>query len=85
MRFDPSVVVRRLAAAGLVVCGTLTATPHAAAQFDPARVSREAPPVAARFPDPPVAYPTPAFAAGRADLCAVARPHLSLAPSSRIP
>ena len=68
MRFDPSVVVRRLAAAGLVVCGTLTAPPHAAAQFDPARVSREAPPVAARFPDPPVAYPTPAFAEGRADL-----------------
>lgn len=63
-----SVVVRRLVAAGLVVCGTLAAPPHAAAQFDPARVSREAAPVAARFPDPAIGYPTPAFTPGRADL-----------------
>ncbi|MFN7979059.1 MAG: M14 family metallocarboxypeptidase [Vicinamibacterales bacterium] len=63
-----SVVVRRLLAAGLVVCGTLAGPPRAAAQFDPARVTREAAPVAARFADPPVAYPTPAFTPGRTDL-----------------
>ena len=61
-------IVRRLVAAGLVVCGTVATASRAVAQFDPARVTGEAPAVAARFPDPPLAYPTPAFTAGRLDL-----------------
>jgi Zinc carboxypeptidase len=39
----------------------------APAGFDPARASVEAPAVAARFPDPVVAYDTPGFRAGRVD------------------
>jgi predicted deacylase len=38
-----------------------------AARYDPEKVYREAPAVAARYPDPAVAYPTPAFAPGKAD------------------
>lgn len=43
----------------------LVATP-AAAQFNPTRVQREADPVAARFPDPPVRYETPGLRTERA-------------------
>lgn len=52
-----------------VLCGALAAGgSRAGAQFDPARVTPEPAAVAARFPDPPVTYPTPAFAAGRTTL-----------------
>ncbi len=47
--------------------GTALAPVAAQAQFDPARVTREPPAVAARFADPDVRYPTPAFLAGRTD------------------
>lgn len=58
---------RRLACAALA--GALAAGGiRAGAQFDPARATPEPPAVAARFPDPPAAYPTPAFAAGRTTL-----------------
>ena len=58
---------RRLACAALA--GALAAGGiRAGAQFDPARVTPEPPAVAARFPEPSVAYPTPAFAAGRTTL-----------------
>jgi len=42
----------------------LSASP-ATAQFDPAKAYREAPAVAARYPDPTVDYDTPALGAGR--------------------
>src|SRR5437763_17032863 len=44
----------------------LLATSPATAQFDPAKVYKEAPAVAARYPDPAVDYDTPALAPGRA-------------------
>jgi hypothetical protein len=46
---------------------TLTIVAPAAARFDPARVAVESAAVAARFPDPAVAYDTPGFRAGRDD------------------
>src|SRR5262245_13313612 len=48
----------------------LTLVLHASAgpaQFDPAKVMREAGPVAQRFPDPAVQYSTPGFRPGRED------------------
>ena len=58
---------RRLAFA-LLVCALGAGAVRAGAQFDPARVTPEPPAVAARFPDPAITYPTPAFAAGRTTL-----------------
>ena len=55
MTFGPSVIVRRFVAAGLVVYSTLAAAPHATAPFDSSTVSRDAPAVAARVADRPVA------------------------------
>ncbi len=52
------------ALAGALAAGSIRAD----AQFDQARVTPEPPAVAARFPDPAVTYPTPAFAAGRTTL-----------------
>jgi len=54
---------RWLAAALLLAAATA-----AQAQFDPSKAQREPAAVAARFPDPDVSYPTPAFRAGRTDL-----------------
>lgn len=45
----------------------VVATTPTQAQFDPARVTREAPAVAARFADPAVSYPTPSLRPGRQD------------------
>lgn len=49
-----------------LLAALLCAAP-AAAQFDPAKVTRESPAVAARFPDPAVRYDTPSLREGRAD------------------
>ena len=58
MSYPRSVILAALAA---------LAAGAAAAGFDPAKVAIEPAPVAARFPDPPVTYDTPAFAAGKSD------------------
>ena len=47
------------------VLAVVAANAHAA--FDPAKASVESPAVAARYPDPDVAYATPGFTAGRPD------------------
>jgi zinc carboxypeptidase len=58
---------RSCATRGLALAIALAASIPAAAQFDPAREYTEAPAVAARYPDPALLLPTPAFAAGKAD------------------
>jgi Zinc carboxypeptidase len=50
----------------VALCLLGTAVP-AYAQFDPAKVLREPPAVAARFPDPAVSYPTPSLRPDRTD------------------
>jgi hypothetical protein len=56
-----------LMAAVAALAATMAAT-GAFAQLDPAKLLREAPEVAARYPDPPLRYETPAFRDGRSDL-----------------
>jgi hypothetical protein len=56
-----------LALACAIGVAVLIFTGLADAHFDPARVAVEPPAVAARFPDPTVAYDTPGFRAGRDD------------------
>ena len=54
----------------LIVLATLALAGHAAtvrALYDPAKEYVETPAVAARYPDPPVDIPTPAFIPGRTD------------------
>jgi hypothetical protein len=55
---------RGLLVAALVLAG---AAPTAHALYDPAKEYVETPPVAARYPDPPIDIPTPAFKPGRTD------------------
>jgi len=57
----------RYSLACVLGAATLTIVAPAAARFDPARVAVESAAVAARFPDPAVAYDTPGFRAGRDD------------------
>src|SRR5450755_1859366 len=57
----------RYSLAYVLGAATLTIVAPAAARFDPARVAVESAAVAARFPDPAVAYDTPGFRAGRDD------------------
>ena len=54
---------RNILAAGLVVA----LGGAALAQFKPESASRESPAVAEHYPDPQVAFTTPAFAPGKAD------------------
>ena len=60
------------------------------AEFDPSSALMEAPGVSARYPDPPIAYATPAFATGKqgftsqAELMAFLRSLLSQAPLMRL-
>lgn len=56
----------------LAFLAALLAATGAVAQFDPAKVVREAPDVAARYPDPPLRYDTPAFREGRTDFTSLA-------------
>ena len=61
MRARQSVLLSfALATVGLLI-------PTARAAFDPAKMDKEAPAVAAHFPDPDVSYDTPAFAPGKQD------------------
>ena len=64
--FSPHPPNRLTLACALGVAALVIAGP-AAARFDSARVSVEAPAVAARFPDPAVNYDTPGFRVGRDD------------------
>ena len=57
----------RAVVAWTIGVAALTSSAPALARFDPTRVAVEAPAVAARFPDPAVAYETPGFRAGRDD------------------
>jgi len=49
----------------LLLLAAVAAGSPAWAEFDPVKAYREASAVAARYPDPSVSYPTPAFAAGK--------------------
>jgi hypothetical protein len=50
-----------------VVSALAVSSAAALAQFDPAKIAREAEPVAQRFPDPDVRHDTPGFRPGRQD------------------
>jgi hypothetical protein len=60
-------LAHRLAFACALGVAAFMITGPAAARFESARVAIEAPAVAARFPDPAIAYDTPGFRVGRDD------------------
>ena len=86
---DISMLRHSLIRAGIAAAiATVPATGFA--EFDPSSALVEAPGVAARYPDPPTAYATPAFATGKQDFTSQAelmtflRSLASQAPSMRL-
>jgi len=63
----PGPSARKAAPAACALIALIALEPEALARFDPGKVYREAPPVAAKFPDPAIEIATPAFAPGKQD------------------